>query len=204
MLGSQRKHQGYPSTRCMHIWFEQERRPTGCVSTNVWHLYCGRLVVQEIHAKMLKVVSGSQFGWNRQVVYLVSERERIASPDLKWELMRQKPGDWRFNSRSTPISPSEQVIKALRPSGRTQEPAECRKTRPMFPKSGWHLVSWRTGEDCKLLGRQITLQSLPEYNDLSDLQNPYKNAEMVELTYNSRAGRQTQEDPETHCPISLA
>lgn len=48
----------------------------------MWHLYYGRLVVQEIHAKMLEVVSGSQFGWNRQV-YLVSKRERIASPDLK-------------------------------------------------------------------------------------------------------------------------
>lgn len=165
---------------------------------------CGRLVVQEIHAKTLEAVSGSQFGWSGQAVCLESKRERVAIPDLKWELMRQRPGDWRFNSRSAPISPSEQVIKALIPSGRTQEPAECRKTRRMFPKSGWHLVSRRTVEDCKLLGRQISLQSLLENNDLSDLQNPYKNADVVELTYNSRARRQTQEDPEAHWLVSLA
>lgn len=109
--------------------------------------------------------------------------------------MRQKPGGWRFNSRSAPISPSEQVIKALRPSGRTQEPTECQKTRRLSPKSGWHLVSSRAVEESKLLGRRWVYQACRSPSDLSDLQNPYKHADVVAHTYNPRAGSQTQEDP---------
>lgn len=75
----------------MYIWCERERRakkPWLCleiikhkpVDLKPWEIWC----VGNSHSDAGACVG--RFGW------LGSKRERLSSPDQKWELMRQKPG----------------------------------------------------------------------------------------------------------------
>lgn len=89
----------------------------------------------EIHTQMLELVWGGLVSWSVQVVCLGCKRERLSSSDLKCELMRQKPVGCRLNSMSGPISPSEQIIKALRPSGELRRHMSV-ENQVGFPKSG--------------------------------------------------------------------